>query len=152
MINFELDEANSTLVLVLYHDGSGPATGLHESDFVKLAEVVDPHIEATGGLDGLLISAPNFPGWDSFGAMVPHIRFARDHQRYVKKIALVTDSCFEGVLEHLASHFVSAQIHRFPAGDIERAQRWIGEERRHRSGKVVVKPGKVVVRTAKLVV
>lgn len=64
--------------------------------------------------------------------MVPHFRFAREHQRYIKKIAVVTDSLLGDVVEHLASHFVSAQMHHFPAGDIERARRWIGEERRHR--------------------
>lgn len=137
MINFELDEANSTLVLVLYYSqsASGSDPAFDKSDFVELTKLVDAHIEATGGLDGLLISAPNFPG--SFGALVPHFRFVRDHQRYVKKIALVTDSPCGDVGEHLVSHFVSAQIRHFPAGRIERARQWIAAARELAEAEVV---------------
>jgi hypothetical protein len=33
---------------------------------VKLAEAVDSHIEASGGLAGLIIEAAGFPGWDGW--------------------------------------------------------------------------------------
>lgn len=72
--------------------------------------------------------APAFPGWQSFGAMVTHFRFVRDHQKHVKKVAVVTDSAFGDIAEHLASHFVSAQIKQFPAGQVEAARDWIANE------------------------
>ena len=83
---------------------------------MKLAKAVDPHIEATGGLAGLIIHAPAFPGWKSFGAMVNQFRFVRDHHKRIKRIAVVTDSHLGDVAEHLTSHFVSAEIKHFPAG------------------------------------
>jgi hypothetical protein len=43
-----------------------PKSAIEQDDFVKLANAVDPHIEATGGLAGLIIEAPAFPGWESF--------------------------------------------------------------------------------------
>ena len=44
---------------------------------MKIAKAVDPHIEATGGLAGPILEAPAFPGWESFGAMVNHLRFSQ---------------------------------------------------------------------------
>jgi hypothetical protein len=102
-----------------------PKSALEEDDFVKLARVVDLHIEATGGLAGLIIELAAFPGWESLGAMAAHFRFVRDHHRRVRKVAVVTDSTLGNVAEHLASHFVAAEIKRFPAGETETARQWI---------------------------
>ncbi len=118
MIEYDLDTDHSTLEV-------RPKAALDKSDFDELAKAVDPHIEANGDLAGLIISAASFPGWDSFGAMVNHFRFIHDHQKHVKKVAVVTDSVLGDVAEHLASHFVSAQIKHFPAGQIEQARHWI---------------------------
>jgi len=120
MIEHDLDKANSILLV-------RPESALDKDDFVELAKVVDPVIEANGDLAGLILDAPSFPGWDSFGAMVTHFRFVRDHQKHVKKIAVVTDSHLGDVAEHLTSHFVSAQIRHFPAGEVDQARKWITE-------------------------
>jgi hypothetical protein len=118
MIEHTLDAAHSILYL-------RPRAALDKNDFVLLAKAVDPYIEKTGDLAGLIIEAPTFPGWDSFGAMVAHFRFVRDHHRHVKKVALVTDSALGNVAEHLASHFVSAEIRHFPSIELEAAKQWI---------------------------
>jgi SpoIIAA-like len=118
MIEFDLDTAHSILLV-------RPQTALNTTDFVELAKAVDPHIEATGDLAGLIINAPKFPGWDSFGTMVSHLRFVKDHQKHIKKVALVTDSHLGDVAEHLASHFVSAKIRHFPGEQLEQARQWI---------------------------
>ena len=96
-----------------------------KDDFVKLAKAVDPQIEATGGLEGVIVDAPSFPGWDSFGSLVSHLRFVRDHHKHVKKVAVVTDSAIGDVAEHLASHFISAQIKHFGGGKVDAAKLWI---------------------------
>jgi len=36
-----------------------PKSAIEQDDFVKLANAVDPHIEATGGLTGLIIRTPD---------------------------------------------------------------------------------------------
>ncbi|WP_156297332.1 STAS/SEC14 domain-containing protein [Mycobacterium paragordonae] len=118
MITYELDAAQSVLLV-------RPESALDKSDFAALAEVVDPHIEANGDLNGLIISAAKFPGWDSFGALVTHFRFVRDHQKHIKKVAVVTDSHLADVAEHLAAHFVSAEIRHFPAGEQDQARQWV---------------------------
>lgn len=57
--------------------------------------------------------------------MAAHFKFVRDHHRHIRKIAVVTDSAMGNVAEKLASHFVSAAIRHFPAGQAEAAAEWI---------------------------
>jgi len=118
MIKYDLDTATSVLTV-------HPESAFDKNDFAELAKTVDPHIESTGDLAGVIIDAAHFPGWDGFGAMVSHFRFVRQHEKHVKKIAVVTDSHLGDVAEHLASHFVSAQIRHFPAGQVEQSRQWI---------------------------
>ena len=118
MIEHTLDAAQSILYL-------RPKSALEQGDFAQLAKTVDPHIEKTGGLAGLIIEAPRFPGWESFGAMAAHFRFVRDHHKRIRKVALVTDSAIGNVAQHLASHFVSAEIRHFAAGELEAAKQWV---------------------------
>jgi hypothetical protein len=118
MIDHTLDAAHSILYL-------RPKSALEKDDFAQLAKTVDPHIEKTGDLAGLIIEAAKFPGWENLGAMAAHFRFVRDHHKRIRKIGLVTDSAMGNVAERLASHFVSAQIRHFPAGELEAAKQWI---------------------------
>jgi SpoIIAA-like len=118
MIEFDLDTAHSILVV-------RPQSALGTADFVELSKAVDPLIETTGDLAGLIINAPKFPGWDSFGSMVTHFRFVRDHQEHIKKVAVVTDSHLGDVAEHLASHFVSAEVRHFSGEQLDQARQWI---------------------------
>jgi hypothetical protein len=118
MIEYALDPVHSILTV-------RPKSSLEQSDFAELAAAADSYIEEAGGLAGLIIDAPTFPGWESLGAMAAHFRFVRDHHRHIRKVALVTDSAAGSVAEHLASHFVSAEIRHFPGGELEVAERWI---------------------------
>ena len=118
MIEHTLDVAHSILYV-------RAKSSLEKSDFVQLAKTVDPHIQKTGDLAGLIIEARTFPGWESLGAMAAHFRFVRDHHKHIKKVGLVTDSALGNVAERLASHFVSAEIRHFPVGELEAAKQWI---------------------------
>lgn len=117
-LHFHLDPATSVLTL-------RPDSALEKSDFAELAKTVDPHIEQHGDLAGLILDVDRFPGWDGFSAMVTHIRFVRDHHRHVKKIAVVTDSHLGDAAEHLASHFIAAEIKHFPSNELDQAKAWI---------------------------
>ena len=118
MIDYRLDPDAS----ILFAHLKGP---LGAEDFARLASAVDPHIEATGRLAGIVLETESFPGWESFAALVSHVRFVRSHHERVGKVALVTDSALGDVAERLASHFVSAEIKHFPAGQADAATRWI---------------------------
>jgi hypothetical protein len=118
MIESSLDTASSILYL-------RPKSALAEDDFVQLPKTVDPFIQSTGGLAGLVLEVSAFPGWESLGAMAAHFRFVRDHHTRIKKVAIVTDAPIGTVAEKLASHFVSATIKHFPAGATAAARQWI---------------------------
>ena len=118
MIEHTLDKAHSILYV-------RPQSKLEQGDFVQLAKTVDPHIEERGALAGLIIETTAFPGWESLGAMASHFRFVRDHHKHIKKVGVVTDSPLGNVAEHLATHFVAAEIRHFPAGKLEAAKQWV---------------------------
>jgi hypothetical protein len=120
VIEHTLDKEASILIL-------RPKAALKKEDFAELAAEVDPFIEATGDLKGLIVVVDSFPGWDSFKALAAHIRFVRDHHKRVRRVAIVTDAAIGTVAEKLASHFVAATIKHFPAGQEEAARLWIAE-------------------------
>src|SRR4051812_39253737 len=106
MIDHSLDTESSILTV-------RPKSTLQREDFEQLAREVDPFIESSGGLAGLIVEIASFPGWDSLGALAAHLRFVRDHHRRVAKVAVVTDAALGTLAEKLASHFVSATIKHF---------------------------------------
>lgn len=120
MINYTVDKTNAIVIV-------RPESSLDKQDFVELAKAVDPEIEAHDTLAGVILDAPEFPGWDSFGAMVTHFRFVRNHEKHVKKVAVVTDSRIGDLAAHLGAHFISAKVQHFPAGQVEQARKWILE-------------------------
>lgn len=118
MIEHSIDKEHSIVYV-------RPTSTLEQADFVELGKWVDPFIEEKGDLAGLILEAPSFPGWENFKTMMTHFRFVRDHHKHVKKIAVVTDSALGDFAEHLASHFVSAEIKHFHAGELDAAKQWI---------------------------
>jgi hypothetical protein len=118
MIEHNLDTTHSILYV-------RPKTSLEQDDFLQIAKTVDPYIEESGILSGLIIEAPEFAGWNNFGAVVAHFRFVREHHKHIKRVGLVTDSTMGDIAAHLAAHFVSAKIKHFAGNDLETAKKWI---------------------------
>jgi hypothetical protein len=102
-----------------------PRGRLSKTDFEQLCLLVDPFIEETGHLRGLIVETSAFPGWKDFPAMIQHVRFVREHHRSIRRVALVTDSLVADIAQHLGTHFVSAQIRHFALADLESARLWI---------------------------
>lgn len=109
---------------ILYVKPYGP---LDAGDFTQLTAAVDPWIKDNGKLNALIIETPDFPGWSSLSAMIGHFKFAFNHEDHIRKIALVTDSEAGEIAEKFVSHFVSAEIKHFHAGQLENARHWARE-------------------------
>lgn len=118
MLKIDLDKKNGFAVLE-------PQGALSRDDFARAAETIDPFIEQSGSLKGILIFTESFPGWESIGAFVQHFKFVKNHHEQIAKVALVTDSNIASVAESFAQHFVAAQIKHFPFGQRESAEHWI---------------------------
>ena len=118
MIKFELLRDRSILLIT-------PRGPLEKEDFEQLAKEIDPFIAANGKLVGVMIHAKSFPGWESFGALVSHLKFVADHHRQIERIAAVTDSGFLKIVPRIAGHFVRAQIKHFEYKEEDRALAWL---------------------------
>jgi hypothetical protein len=118
MLNYELNRADGILIV-------SPIDALEATDFEKLVQEVDPYIEENGKLNGLMVYAESFPGWDSFAAFLSHIKFVKNHHHKIKKIAAVTHSGFLSIMPQVANHFVQAEIKHFDYDDKEIALNWL---------------------------
>ena len=118
MIHFELMRDRGILVVT-------PTGPLEKSDFELLAKEVDPFIAAQGKLAGLMVYTKSFPGWESFGALVSHLKFVGEHQQKIERIAAVTDSGFLSIVPRIADHFVRAEVKCFDFDDKEQALAWL---------------------------
>lgn len=118
MLNYELNRADSILILK-------PMGSLESTDFEKLVGEVDPYISQKGKLNGLMIYAKSFRGWDNFAAFLSHMKFVKNHHRKIKKIAAVTSSSFLSIMPRVANHFVQAEVRHFDYGDKDAALNWL---------------------------
>ena len=107
---------------IIIIEPSGP---LQQKDFESLAKGVDDYITRNGKLDGLIIHAKSFPGWEDFGSFIHHMRFIKDHHREIKRVAAAIDSIIMSILPKIANHFVSAEVKHFDYDDIETAKEWV---------------------------
>ncbi len=119
-LSFELIQEKSVLILE-------PKGELESADFERLSAKVDPYIEETGGLEGMLIVTEHFPDWDDFSALGSHLRFVRDHHEKIRRIAIVTNDRLVSALPRIASRFVKAEVRAFPMSGRDQALRWVGE-------------------------
>ena len=102
-----------------------PDSELSEADFIYAAKIIDPYIEKSGKLNGIVIYAKSFPGWDSFSALIKHLKFIKLHHKKVSHVAFATDSSIGELAENVASHFVSAKVKSFSFSELEKAKKWI---------------------------
>ncbi len=118
MIHFELLRDRSILIVT----PNGP---LQKADFEQLAKDVDPFLASKGKLTGLMIYTKSFPGWESFGALVSHVKFVAHHHRKIERIAVVTDGEFLKIMPRIADHFVQAKIKHFDFEEKDQALAWL---------------------------
>ena len=118
MISFELLRDKGIVVVK-------PQDAIEAGDFDRLAQTVDPYIAENDALAGLPIDATNFPGWDSFAALIEHLKFVRDHHRKIRRVAAVTDSSFLKVAPRIAAHFAQPEIRVFAGSEKARALAWL---------------------------
>jgi hypothetical protein len=77
-----------------------------------------------GELQGIVVQAEKFPGWENLGSLLRHVRFIRDHHRNVRRVALVADGHLAKLAPKLAEHFVAAELKHFDQEKLEAALEW----------------------------
>ena len=110
-------------VLILHPDDK-----LKEEDFEAVAAEIDPYIEANGKLNGVLIDASHFDGWQSFSDMIAHFKFVRDHHKNIKRLAIVSDEDAKSRMPSFMEYFVSAEVLHFRLDEKSKAIDWLTPE------------------------
>jgi hypothetical protein len=82
MIRFEL--LRDRRILLITPDGP-----LERADFEQLAKEIDPFIAANGKLVGVMVHVKSFPRWESFGALVSHLKFVAGHHRQIERKPII---------------------------------------------------------------
>lgn len=117
-LEFELLEDEGILILA-------PRGPLEAGDFERMTAVLDPWLERGHRLNGLVIDAEHFPGWDDLPGLVSHVRFVKDHQRRVRRVAVVSDDRVLHAVPSIAGRFLSAEVKTFREEELDSALAWV---------------------------
>jgi len=118
MLNVKLNETKG--IAILEPDGM-----LAEADFASVASIIDPYLEKSGKLNGIIIHVKSFPGWDSFSTLITHLKFVKEHHKKISHVAFASDSPIGTFAEHVAGHFVNAEVKSFSFNELEKSIKWI---------------------------
>jgi hypothetical protein len=123
-----------------------PQGALTTEDFDKVAQAIDSHINEHDVVPNILVHVHGIPHWASLSAMSRHFHFVKEHQRLVKKLAIVGDVGLLGVLPPLIDHFVGAKVRHFPEEKIAAAREWVRGDEDHPGRFETIKglPGDVI--------
>lgn len=97
---------------------------LRAQDFDAIALTADHWIQSHGDLHGLVLHAPQFPGWENLSSTLRHLQFVRDHQRKIKKLALSVDSPLADVVPSIAELFGKVEVRKFGFDELDNAIAW----------------------------
>ncbi len=118
MVGYELLRDKGILIIM-------PEGPLESEDFDALGQAVDDYIVSEGALTGVMISAERFPGWEDFSGFLSHLRFVKENNRDIDKVAAVTDSAFLSIMPRVVDYFVSADVRHFHYDEREAAMKWL---------------------------
>ncbi|WP_371228212.1 STAS/SEC14 domain-containing protein [Roseovarius sp. 2305UL8-3] len=97
---------------------------LNKDMIATLKDSLDGFVNENDHVPNLVISCETAPHWASLGAFADHMELVHDHQKLIKKVALVSDSAVFGVLPRLVDHFVGAKLRHFHEDDFDKAVEW----------------------------
>ena len=124
MLNYRLNKDDAIMTL----RPNGP---LNPQDFERIAAKIDPFIKDHGQLNGIIIEANEFPGWQGVDGFLDHLKFVREHYNDVAKVATVSNSVLLSQLPKVMDLFASTKLRGFEDGQAAEARRWIlGKETR----------------------
>jgi hypothetical protein len=82
---------------------------------------IDPVIASRGELAGVMVCAKSFPGWQSYDALLSHLKFIADHHRRIDRMAVVSDSGLLKIMPRIAE----LKVRHFSFEEKDRALAWL---------------------------
>jgi stage II sporulation SpoAA-like protein len=80
-LDYDLEKASGILTIE-------PKALLTVDDFKALTANVDRYLASHDTLTGILLGVAHVPGWENFAAFIQHMRFVRDHQKRIARVAV----------------------------------------------------------------
>jgi hypothetical protein len=103
-------------ILIITPDGPS-----EKVDFERPASEIDPVIASRGELAGVMVCAKSFPGWQSYDALLSHLKFIADHHRQIDRMAVVSDSALLKIMPRIAE----LKVRHFSFEEKDRALAWL---------------------------
>jgi hypothetical protein len=118
MLDYGLDKTSGILTL----EPKGPLT---VEDFKAITADVDGYLSDHSNLTGIMLTVAHVPGWASFSALVEHVKFVRDHQKRISRVAILTDNSVLKIPPQIAAHFAHPEFRVFGSADRGNAMNWL---------------------------
>jgi len=106
-----------------------PSGKIGRENFHQLAMQIDPLIQA-GSKPRLLVDATDFKGWDSLSAFERHIRFVKEHQKQVERIAIVAGHDWQRWVMSAVKMFVHPEVRIYDKFNEAEGRKWLMSEPR----------------------
>ncbi|MBL4855063.1 MAG: STAS/SEC14 domain-containing protein [Robiginitomaculum sp.] len=101
-----------------------PLGKFEKSDFKRLNTCMDEYINSHDRVPSVVIHAEKFPRWKKFSAFLAHIKFVKNAQNFVPKVAIVSDKISVKIIPALVRHFIKAKVRLFSVAGMEEAMDW----------------------------
>jgi hypothetical protein len=124
MLKITIEKENKIAILE-------PKGALSKEDFDNAVSIIDPFIEESGKLNGIVIYTESFPGWEDFAALSRHITFIKNHHKKIARLAFVIDTAVIDYTKAIAAPFVEAEIKVFPFAQFDEAKAWVANAGEH---------------------
>ena len=118
MLDYNLEKASGILTIE-------PKAPLTVNDFKALTADVDRYLASHDTLTGVLLGVAHVPGWENFAAFIQHMRFVRDHQKRIARVAVLTDNSLLKIAPEIAAHLAHPEFRVFASGDRAGAVDWL---------------------------
>lgn len=95
-------------------------------DIAALESAVDTWLAQHAELRGLVVHARAVPGWQNMAGLTRHVKFVREHQRRIRRVAVAMDGTMAEFAPRLAGRLVHPQLRHFSYHELDAARDWAG--------------------------
>lgn len=102
-----------------------PKDKLEKEDFESVQRELDNYLKDNRKIKGVLIKAPEFPGWKDIEGLFSHLDFVKEHHDAINRVAIVTEDSKVTSSAPAADAMVDAEVKTFALSDENIATEWV---------------------------
>lgn len=101
-----------------------PKGKLSAEDFKKLENKISYYITKYKYIN-LIVNGHEFKGWEDIKAVKMHYHFIKQHEKYIKNVAIVTKYFWQYFLAMIVRRFINVHLKVFKGNKMATAEKWI---------------------------